>query len=354
MTRSFVLNMYIFKFVYSLLQTFHMSLKEKKTTHNHKIEMNMKNGNRKKGLNRREFLQTSAKYSASALFATMGASSLFGKSHIPGTSTIENVVLNNGVKMPILGFGTLYLNGEVGKKCVADAISLGYRLIDTATIYNNEEAVGAGIKLSGIEREKLFVTSKVWVDDSGYEKTKKAFETSLSKLGLDYLDLYLIHRPRGDVKGSWKAMEELYKEGRIRAIGVSNFEDHHINDLLSSGETTPAVNQIETHAFFQQPDAYKYLEQSDIQMEAWSPLAQGRNGLFTNETLAEIGKKYNKNNAQVSLRWHYQRGIVAIPRTSQKAHMMENLNIFDFELDEVDMQTIAGLDLNKTQFPEWE
>ena len=256
--------------------------------------------------------------------------------------------------MPMLGFGTMSLNGSVGERCVADAISLGYRLIDTATIYGNEESVGAGIKLSGIKREELFVTSKVWVDDSGYEKTKMAFNTSLNKLGLDYLDLYLIHRPRGDVKGSWKAMEELYKEGKISAIGLSNFESGQVNDIIVNNKVKPAVNQIETHAFFQQPKAYEALKQNDVQMEAWAPLAEGRNGLFKKQTLTAIGKKYNKSNAQVSLRWHYQRGIVAIPRTSQKAHMIENLNIFDFELDLSDMKTISNLDLNTTQFPEWE
>ena len=256
--------------------------------------------------------------------------------------------------MPILGFGTLNLNGELGERCVADAISLGYRLIDTATIYGNEESVGAGIKKSGIDRKELFVTSKLWVDDSGYENAKKAFQTSLDKLGLDYLDLYLIHRPRGDVKGSWQAMEDLYKEGKIRAIGVSNFESNHLDELMSYGKSIPAVNQIETHAFFQQEKAKETLKKYGIQMEAWSPLAQGRNGHFTNETLETIGKKYNKTNAQVSLRWHYQRGIVAIPRSSQKAHMMENLNIFDFELDKSDIKKINSLDLNITQFPEWE
>lgn len=256
--------------------------------------------------------------------------------------------------MPILGLGTLYLNGEIGERCVADAISLGYRLIDTATIYNNEESVGAGIKLSGGKREELFVTSKLWVDDSGYENTKKAFELSLNKLKLDYLDLYLIHRPRGDVKGTWKAMEELYKENKIRAIGVSNFEPNQIKELMEYSTVIPAVLQIETHAFFQQPGAYEFLKLNKVQMEAWSPFAQGRNGLFTNQILAEIGKKYNKTNAQVSLRWHFQRGIVAIPRTSQKAHMIENLNIFDFQLDESEMKTISKLDLNTTQFPEWE
>jgi 2,5-diketo-D-gluconate reductase A len=196
------------------------------------------------GINRRKFLQTSAKYAASAMFARFWSIQIIWcyKHYQTGTS-IENVILNNGVKMPILGFGTLYLNGPIGEKCVADAISLGYRLIDTATIYNNEESVGAGIRQSGINREELFVTSKVWVDDSGYENTKKAFQTSLDKLGLDYLDLYLIHRPRGDVKGTWKAMEELYKENKIRAIGVSNFEPDQLKELIANSQVRPTVNR---------------------------------------------------------------------------------------------------------------
>lgn len=312
------------------------------------------NKNRPDGINRREFLQTTTKFAASAMFVSLGTSRLFGALSSSTETIIENITLNNGVKMPILGFGTLTLNGTVGEKCVADAISLGYRLLDTARIYGNEASVGAGIKLSGIKREELFVTSKLWVDDSGYESTKLAFETSLNKLGLDYLDLYLIHRPRGDVKGSWKAMEELYKEGKIRAIGVSNFLADQLKDLIANNTIVPAVNQIETHAFFQQPDALEVLKQNRVQMEAWAPFAEGRNGLFTNPVLAEIGKKYNKTNAQVSLRWHYQRGIVTIPRTSQIAHMKENLEIFDFVLDESDMKTISSLDLNITQFPEWE
>ena len=306
-------------------------------------------------MKRKEFLQRSATFAAGTMIVGTGTSPLFGATHSRryGTS-IETITLNNGTKMPILGFGTLYLNDEVGIQCVSDAISLGYRLIDTATVYGNEKSVGGGIKKSGINREELFVTSKLWVDDYGYETAKKAFQTSLDKLGLDYLDLYLIHRPRGDVKGSWKAMEELYKEGKIRAIGVSNFEANHLEELMLYSTITPAVNQIETHAFFQQDKAEETLKKHGIQMEAWSPLAQGRNGHFTNETLAAIGKKHNKNNAQVSLRWHYQRGIVAIPRSSQKAHMLENLEIFDFVLDDSDMNTISGLDLNITQFPEWE
>ncbi len=314
----------------------------------------MEKKNQTNGIKRREFLQTSAKFAGAAMFMGLGTSKIFGalNNSFPVPS-IENVTLNNGVKMPILGFGTLYLNDDLGVRCVSEAISLGYRLIDTAMIYGNEVAVGGGIKKSGIKREELFVTSKLWVDDMGYEQAKKGFQTSLDKLGLDYLDLYLIHRPRGDVQGSWKAMEELYKEGIIKAIGVSNFEPDQLDKLISNNKIKPVVNQIETHAFFQQPKNYDVLKKHGIQHEAWSPFAEGRNGLFTNETLAAVGKKYNKTNAQVSLRWHYQRGIVAIPRTSQKAHMIENLNIFDFKLDESDMKTIASLDLNKSQFPEW-
>ncbi|TVQ65065.1 MAG: aldo/keto reductase [Balneolaceae bacterium] len=313
----------------------------------------MKEKNRSEKMTRRNFLQTTA--TASALVAGFGVPALFGtaKKGFVDTS-VRNVTLNNGIKMPILGFGTLYLTGSEGAEKISAAINHGYRLIDTATIYNNEDAVGEGIKRSGIEREKLFVTSKVWVDDSGYEKTKIAFETSLEKLGLDYLDLYLIHRPRGDVKGSWKAMEELYREKRIRAIGVSNFLPAQLNELMADSSVRPTVNQIEAHAFFQQPGDHDFLNRNDIHMEAWSPFAQGRNGMFTNETIAEIGEKYNKTNAQVCLRWNYQRGVITIPRTSREAHMAENLNIFDFELDESDMNTIAGLDLNTTQFPEWE
>lgn len=306
------------------------------------------------GIDRRVFIKTAAAAGTGAALMGFGPR-LFGEGNVHLREvSIETVTLNNGIEMPVLGFGTLYLNDELGVRCVSDAISLGYRLIDTATVYGNEEAVGGGIKKSGISREALFVTSKLWVDDSGYDQAKIAFQTSLDKLGTDYLDLYLIHRPRGDVKGSWKAMEELYGEGKIRAIGVSNFEDSHLDELLSYATVKPAVNQIESHAFFQQDRANTALRKYGIQMEAWSPLAQGRNGHFTNEVLAAIGKKHNKTNAQVSLRWHFQREVVAIPRTSQKEHMIENLNVFDFELDESDLKQIDALDLNITQFPEWE
>lgn len=305
------------------------------------------------GLNRRDFLKGAAGLTAASFLAGMSGSRLWAAETVAGAPAIKMVTLNNGVKMPMLGFGTLYLNGAEGAQCVADAISVGYRLIDTATIYGNEAAVGEGIRKSGIKRKELFVTSKLWVDDSGYEGTKKAFATSLDKLGLDYLDLYLIHRPRGDVKGSWKAMEELYKEGKIKAIGVSNFENKHLDELTTNFKVKPVINQIESHAFFQEEDARQALNKFGIQMEAWSPFAQGRNGMFTNEIIASIGKKYNKTNAQVCLRWHFQRGVVAIPRTSKKAHMSENLQIFDFELDAADMKTIAALELHKSQFPEW-
>lgn len=305
-------------------------------------------------LKRRKFLQIGSTFAASALLLPLSGNNVFGAFNAAETkNSIPNVKLNNGVPMPMLGFGTNTLNGEICERCVSDAISVGYRLIDTAKVYGNEEFVGSGIKQSGIKREELFVTSKLWVDDAGYDNAKKGFETTINKLKVEYLDLYLIHRPRGDVKGSWKAMEELNKEGKIRAIGVSNFEPEQLDELMAYATIKPVINQIETHVFFQEHKPYEYLKNSVTQMEAWSPFAAGRNGIFENQILAEIGKKYKKSIAQVCLRWHHQRGIVAIPRSSQKAHMIENLNIFDFKLAESDMKTIASLDLNTTQFPEW-
>jgi 2,5-diketo-D-gluconate reductase A len=318
------------------------------------MSTNMNKERNSNGMSRRQFLQTSAEFAASAMFLSLGSAQSFAE---PNTSTQKNLIplvtLNNGLQMPRLGLGTMTLNGDVGKRCVADAISLGYRLIDTAMIYGTETAVGAGIKQSGIKREELFITSKLWKADMGYERAKKGFQTSINKLGTDYLDLYLIHRPAGDVNGSWKAMEELYHQGRIKAIGVSNFEPAQLEDLIASNDVKPAINQIETHAFFQEGKSLEYLEQHGVQMEAWAPFAEGRHGLFTNATLATIGKKYDKTIAQVCLRWHYQRGIIAIPRSSQKAHIAENLNIFDFSLEDSDMASISTLDLNTTQFPEW-
>ncbi len=312
----------------------------------------MNNQNPKNEINRRRFLQSTA--AAGIYLGLFGMPKLFANEIMDNAAVgITNVKLNNGVKMPMLGFGTYGLRGEVCQQSVADALSVGYRLIDTAKIYGNEEAVGKGIKQSGINRKELFVTSKLWVDDAGYENAKKGFEETLTKLGLDYLDLYLIHRPRGDVKGSWKAMEELYKAGKIRAIGISNFDSNQLADLLSYAQVKPVINQIETHAYFQQGDAYNLLKKHNIETEAWAPFAEGRNGLFTNEVFTQIAKKHNKTVAQVNLRWHYQRGIVAIPRSSQKAHIVENLGIFDFKLDKGDMKAIEKLDLDKTQFPEW-
>ena len=314
----------------------------------------MENKNQSNGIKRRDFLRTGAVVAASALFIPISGTNVFGAlSATQVKDSIPAVKLNNGIQMPRLGFGTNTLNGDIAERCVADAISAGYRLIDTAHIYGNEEAVGAGIKKSGINREELFVTSKLWVDDAGYESTKKAYQTTLNKLGLEYLNLYIIHRPRGDVKGSWKAMEELYEAGKIRAIGVSNFDPDQLSELMGYAKIKPVVNQIETHVFFQEHNSYEDLKKASVQMEAWSPFAAGRNDIFSNPTLAAIGKKHTKSIAQVCLRWHFQRDVVAIPRSTQKAHMIENLAIFDFKLDNSDMQTIATLDLNKTQFPEW-
>ncbi len=302
-------------------------------------------------IDRRQFLKLGSAFAASTFLLPLQACSSLRQEG--SAANIPSTQLNNSLSMPMMGFGTNTLNDETCVRCVSDAISVGYRLFDTATIYGNEKAVGEGIKQSGIEREKLFITSKVWVDDSGYEKTKQAFETSINKLATNYLDLYLVHRPRGDVKGTWQAIEELYNEGKIKAIGISNFEAHQLDELMTYATVKPVLNQIENNVFFQQAKAEQYLTKNKVQTQAWAPLADGRNGIFSNPILAQIGKKYNKSNAQISLRWHYQRGIVAIPRTSQKAHMIENLAIFDFELSNEDMQALSVLDLNKTQFPEW-
>jgi len=304
------------------------------------------------GISRRSFLQTGSVLAASALVMPMGGFRAWGLNNM-AKQAIPHVKLNNGIQMPVIGFGTNTLNGSICERSVSDAISVGYRLVDTAKVYGNEESVGAGIKNSGIKRDELFVTSKLWVDDSGYEQSKKAFETTLSKLQLDYLDLYIIHRPRGDVKGSGKAMEELYSKGKIRAIGLSNFEPDQLSELLGYAQIKPAINQIETHVFFQEQLSYDFLKKGKIQMEAWSPFAAGRNGIFENKVMAEIGAKHKKSIAQVFPRWHFKKGVVAIPRSTQKAHMIENLDIFDFELESADIEVIEKLDLNRTQFPEW-
>ena len=253
-----------------------------------------------KPMNRRKFLKNSTAFTASTVLLSFGGNSLLANpSSLYIMRDLPKVKLVNGVDMPMVGFGTNTLRGAEGARFVSEAISVGYRLIDTATIYGNEEAVGKGIKSSKINRKELFVTSKIWVDDFGYDSAKKAFETSLNKLDLDYLDLYLLHRPRGDVKGTWKAIEEIYQKGRIKAIGISNFNKEQIDELMGYAKIQPAVNQIESHVFFQQDEALEYLKEYKIHMEAWYPFSAGRNGVFENEILAQIGEKYSKTNAQV-------------------------------------------------------
>jgi diketogulonate reductase-like aldo/keto reductase len=264
---------------------------------------------------------------------------------------MQKVIFNNGVEMPILGFGVYQIpNAEECEQSVYDALTAGYRLIDTAAAYQNEEAVGRAIKRSGVPREDVFVTTKLWIQDTGYERTKKAFEKSLSKLQLDYLDLYLIHQPFGDVYGSWRAMEELYREGKIRSIGVSNFQTDRLIDLIIHNEVTPAVNQVETHPFCQQVEGAKFMEEHKVQIESWGPFAEGRNNLFHNDLLVSIAGKYNKSVAQVVLRWLTQRGVVAIPKSVHKERIIENFNIFDFTLSQDDMDTIGTLDTKKSLF----
>ena len=263
---------------------------------------------------------------------------------------MKKITLNNEVEMPILGFGVFQIPDNETEKAVLDAIETGYRLIDTAASYRNEKAVGNAIKKSGIPREDLFITTKLWVQDAGYEKTKGAFQKSLDLLQLDYLDLYLIHQPFGDVYGSWKAMQELYKVGKIKAIGVANFQPDRVIDLTVNSGFTPAVNQIETHPFHQQLETQNFLQDNNIQIQSWGPFAEGKNNIFQNEVLASIGAKYNKSIAQVILRWLTQRGVVAIPKSVRKERMVENFNIFDFELTSADMEMIKSLDTKTSQF----
>lgn len=263
---------------------------------------------------------------------------------------MKTVRLNNNVEMPILGFGAMIDDAQQCEQSVIDAIQAGYRLIDTASGYLTEAAVGNAIKKSGIPREELFITSKLWIQEAGYENTLIAFERSLRKLQLDYLDLYLIHEPLGDVYGSWRAMEELYKAGKIKAIGVANFPTDRLMDLMLFNEITPAVNQIETHPFCQQTETHKFLQENNIQMEAWGPLAQGKNNVFSNEILAAIGQKYNKTISQIILRWLTQRGVVAIPKSASKERIIENFRIFDFELTGDDMNAINQLDTRTPSF----
>lgn len=263
---------------------------------------------------------------------------------------MEYTILNNGVKMPLVGLGVMEIeSGATGEQVILDALNAGYRMIDTATVYFNEETVGAAIKKSGIPREEIFVTSKFWAQDAGYENTKKAFELSLKKLGLDYLDMYLVHVPFGDYYGSWRAMEELYEAGKIRAIGVCNFYPARLADLCMNVKIKPAVCQVEMHPFYQQGAAIENMKNFGVQPEAWSPLAHGRFNIFSNEVLTEIGSKYGKSVSQVVIRWNIQRGVAVIPKSVKKARIEENFDVWDFTLTDEDMEKIAQLDMGYTE-----
>ena len=263
---------------------------------------------------------------------------------------MEYTILNNGVKMPMEGFGVFQVPDlNVCEQAVLDAISVGYRLIDTAASYGNEEAVGAAIKKSGVCREDLFVTTKLWVSDSSYDGAKRAFETSLKKLGLEYLDLYLLHQPMGDYIGAYRALEELYKEGVIRAIGVCNCYPHVLADICETVEVTPAVNQVELHPFFQQPEALKLMKEYEVQPEAWGPFAEGKHDIFINPILTEIGARHGKSAAQVILRWNVQRGVVVIPKSIHRERMEQNFNIWDFSLTDEEMDLIASFDIGHSE-----
>lgn len=264
---------------------------------------------------------------------------------------MQKVKLNNGVEMPILGFGVFQVKDLAEcERSVLDAIETGYRLIDTAASYGNEDAVGKAIKNSGVSREDLFITTKLWIQSNGYEGTKKAFENSLKRLGLQYVDLYLMHQPFGDVYGEWRAMQDLYREGKARAIGVSNFHPDRLIDLIVHNEVVPAVNQIETHPFNQQIETQKFLRENGVQIESWGPFAEGKNDLFQNQLLLSIGNKYGKSIAQVVLRWLIQREVVAIPKSVRKERMTENFNVFDFTLSAEDMEAIVSLDQKASLF----
>jgi 2,5-diketo-D-gluconate reductase A len=264
---------------------------------------------------------------------------------------MQTVTLNNGVQMPVLGFGVYQIPDPAEcERTVRDALDVGYRLIDTASAYMNEEAVGRAIRNSGLPREEVFVTTKLWVQDAGYERAKAAFDKSLHKLDLDYLDLYLIHQPFGDVHGAWRAMEELQAQGRVRAIGVSNFQPDRVMDLIVHNQVAPAVNQVETHPFCQQRSTQQFLQENKVQIESWGPFAEGRNDLFANPVLRGIAAKHGKSVAQAVLRWLVQRGVVAIPKSVRKERMVENFAIFDFELDAADMAAIEALDTGASLF----
>ena len=264
---------------------------------------------------------------------------------------MQQVTLNNGVQMPVLGFGVFQItDANECQRSVVDAIETGYRLIDTAASYMNEEAVGKGLRASGIARDQLFVTSKLWVQEAGYERTLQAIDKSLRRLQLDYLDLYLIHQPFGDVHGSWRAMEDAYRAGKLRAIGVSNFQPDRLMDIKAFNEIPPAVNQVEVNPFQQQLESVPFMQEIGVQPEAWAPFAEGRNGLFQNDVLLAIAARHGKSVGQVVLRWLVQRGIVALAKSVRKERMTENIAIFDFELSAADMAGIAALDTHTSSF----
>ncbi|MGF0034692.1 aldo/keto reductase [Bariatricus sp. SGI.154] len=263
---------------------------------------------------------------------------------------MDYVTLYNGVKMPQLGYGVYQVTQEECERCVLDALEVGYRSLDTAQSYFNEEQVGSAIVKSGIPREDIFLTTKVWIEHYGYEQAKKSVLESMEKLGTSYLDLILLHQPFSDYYGAYRALEELYKEGKVRAIGVSNFYPDRLVDIASFANIKPMINQVEVHPFNQQKLAKEYMEKYQVQMEAWAPFGEGRGGLFENPVLAAIGQKYGKTTAQVMLRWHLQRGVVVIPKSTHKERMEENFRVFDFALDDEDMKMIAALDKAKSAF----
>lgn len=263
---------------------------------------------------------------------------------------MEQITLYNEVKMPIVGYGVYQVSKEECERCVMDALAVGYRSIDTAQSYFNEEEVGNAIKKSGVPREDIFLTTKVWVEHYGYEEAKKSVFESMRKLRTDYLDLVLLHQPFSDYYGAYRALEDLYNEGKLRAIGVSNFYPDRLVDMALFNRVKPMVNQVETHPFHQQTEAKKWMEQYGVQIEAWAPFGEGRGGLFENPVLAEIAEKHKKTTAQVMLRWHIQRGVVVIPKSTHKERMEENLNIFDFALDQTDMNRISELDQKQSSF----
>lgn len=263
---------------------------------------------------------------------------------------MEYAILNNGIKIPMEGFGVFQVPDQAQcEQVVLEAIKAGYRLIDTAAVYMNEEAVGAAIKKSGVSRDELFITTKLWSQDANYAAAKAAFQTSLDKLGLDYIDLYMIHQPLGDYYGAYRALEELYKEGKIKAIGICNFYPDRVVDLCMNVEIKPQVNQIELHPYFQQEDALKVMKEFAVQPQAWGPLAEGKHGIFTDSILAEIGGKYGKTNAQVVLKWNAQRGVIVIPKSVNESRIKENFDIWDFELSQEDMDAIAKMDLGHSE-----